>query len=395
MNAVIASSRFAAEARHAADNGEISYEKIGQFSREQFLEHCEIIASLPIQSFYADIHAATDETIFFEGLDLVRNRRPQARIVVIAIHRSSVEPEIARLAKQGCEIRTAPSVMDDSEEMDEETDKLSGAINRLSTALSQPVVLDSPDALVMDLPDVPTQEKIMIQQKIIGSVIIGLVGVEPKTGSTHLAIQIANHLAGLGKSVAIIEANESGDFARIEQIYEGVQGYQGQERSFAIKNVDYFKRVKQHELTSLLSTRYDYIVLDIGYTEDAAWLDEFARADAQLVLCFGAEWKQHAYQTFAKRHARMDQNRWIHAVPMADELSVTDLKKLSVSNRAVLLPCHPDPYKKQRDSQAALDEMLNPYIGEKKKALPKGLVPAAFAICIIIIFVLITLLLIQ
>ncbi|MDQ0110649.1 hypothetical protein [Paenibacillus harenae] len=395
MNAVIASSKYAAEARFAADNGEISYEKIGRFNREQFIEHCITVGSLPIQVLYADIHSVEDEPVFAEGLELFKSMRSQSQIVVIAIQRSAVEPAIAQLARLGCEIRTASSITEEPAATGEDEDKLTGAINRLTSALSQPVVMDSPDALVMDLPDVPAQEKVVVQQKIIGSVIIAVTSVEPKSGSTHLSIQIANYLSDIGKTVAVIEANDSGDYARIEQIYEGVQGYQGQGRSFGIKNVEYYKRVRRNELASLLSTRYDYVVLDMGYTEDAAWLEELERADVQLVLCAGAEWRQHAYQAFAKRHRKMDQSRWIHAVPMADELSVSDIKKLTSSHHTVQLPCHPDPYKKQKDSYAALEAVLRPFIGDKKKAMPKGLVPVAFTACILIIIALITLLLIQ
>lgn len=395
MNAVIASSKYATDARYATGSGEISFEKIGTFTREQFLQQCMTVASIHIECFYVDIHC-TDNDSLEEGLSRYRELRPHTKIVIIALQRSSADATVVSLARAGFEIHSTPAEADRQIESGEEDEgRLSGAINRLTTALNQQVQLDSPDALLMDLPDLPVQERVVIQQKIIGSVVIAVIGVEPSVGCTHQSILIANYLTRLGKSVALVEANNSGHYAVIERLYEGVNGFVSQSRTFEINRTDYYKVMKPSELTSLFSEKYDYIVLDIGYHQESDWVEEFARADVQLVIGAGIEWRQEANRAFALTYKKLDQSRWVYGIPMTEQLNVADIKKLLQQNAVYRIPYHSDPYKKQKDTDAALEEILNRYIGEKKKATPKGLLYGAIVICIAVIILLITLLILK
>jgi hypothetical protein len=391
MNAIISTAAHAAEAREAIGGGEVSFEKLGTFDEPSFLQHVMTIATLPIQCLVLDLDSA-EEAVFMEGLQTYRQLRPGTKVILLALQRPATDAAVAKLTKSGLEVRTVGAIAAEEPEPEEDGGKLTGAITKLATALNQPALMDSPDALVLDLPQVPMQEKVVVQRKIIGSVIIGVTGVEPRSGSTHLAIMIANYLNGLGKSVGLIEANGSGDYARIEQAYEGIKGYVGQSRSFGIHKTDYYKTVKPSELTSLLAQKYDYILLDIGYSEDAAWLEEFARADLQLVAAAGIDWRQYRNRAFADKHKRMDQSRWIYAVPMSDELTVGDVKKQMAGNEVVRVPYHADPYRSQKDSDSALGQLLKAYIGDKKAAVPKGLIYGSLAASFVVILVLATLL---
>ncbi len=394
MYAILTTSEHAAEARHATGNGEISFEKIGNFNTEKFLQHCMTIATLPIHCLVLDIECTSEEA-FREGMQAYKQLRPSTKIIIIATQRPAIDGTVARFLKDGYDVRTVSALEEQSDVEDEENGKIAGAINRLTTALNQPVIMDSPDALVMDLPNVPVQEKIIVQQKIIGSVVIGIIGVEPRAGCTHQAILIANYLNSQGKKVGLIEANESGDYARIEQLYEGVKDFVGKDRSFSIQKTDYYKKVAQTELTSLMSEKYDYIILDIGNTENMHWLEEFARADLQIIVGAGIDWRQHKNISLSEKHKRMDQSRWKYIIPFTDSVTVNDIKKQHSANTVQHIPYHPDPYTMQRDSNAELNKLLSTYIGQKKNGMPRGVIYSALVVSFITIIVLIVLLLIK
>lgn len=390
MNAIIASPRHAAAARLATGSGEISFEKIGSFEQEEFIKHCMAAASIHVDRLFIDI-ASTDEASLRIGIEQYRTLRPETAITIVALDRKPTDPLVVALAKNGFDIHMTPAGNPDQDEEEARP----GAMERIASALEQSNRLDSPDALLMDLPDVPVQERVLIQERIIGSVIISVVGTEPKAGSTHQSIAVAHYLARLGKSVALVEANASGDFAAIEAAYEGIKGYVGQGHTFEIGKVTYYKRASKDRMAALMSEDYDYIVLDIGSYEDSEWLEEFARSDVQLVVTAGIEWRQDSLAAFVKANAGMDASKWKIVVPMSDSLSVGDIQKANPKLLVAGLPYQPDPFQKQKDGDAAFDRLLNRYIGEKKKASSKGLLYGLIGGCFVVIIVLAALLILK
>ena len=68
----------------------------------------------------------------------------------------------------------------------------------------------------------PIKEKQTLVETIIGTVVIAVIGVEEAVGTTHTALLVTNFIARKGRKVAIIEANDHRDFAKIEATYEGM-----------------------------------------------------------------------------------------------------------------------------------------------------------------------------
>jgi len=193
----------------------------------------------------------------------------------------------------------------------------------------------------------------------IGPVIVAVTGVYKGAGTTHTALMIANYLAYKNAKVAIVEANDSQDFARIEAVYEGFKEPCYVTGKFIINGVEYYKAAPQTDVVPLLLETYAYIILDIGCYTQNPWFEEFVRAHKQIVVASGSEWRQHDVLKFHKCYPYTVQNRCVYAIPFAEEQSIQDIAKQITYSQVVSVPCHSDPFIMNQ----AIAEMIEPMIG--------------------------------
>ncbi|MEF2964216.1 hypothetical protein V3851_00110 [Paenibacillus sp. M1] len=414
MNAIIVSNKSASYVLEAIGNSDISYEKVGRFTAEQFWEYCQSAARIHISTFITDLDC-TEPKAFMEGVRQYKSYRSQVPIIVIALDRQDDDGMVHQLADMGITvITTAPGTSPKSivkplsklqpnsgqeplalaaEDPEFNLERVKERIYRYTSNLKSGPMYGT-DIMEMELPDLPVQERIILQDRIIGTITVAVIGVESKMGATHFSIMIANYLNRKGYKVAIKEANSNKDFTRIEHAYEGIKGFESQNTRFNLDGVDYFKSSDQDDMGKLIALGYDYLILDIGYPDESDWGEEFFRAGVQLVLGAGSEWRQAQLIRFRERYKHLDQSNWLYCIPFIEKLGIKDLRKELPGNLIYRIPPHPDPYKPQADSDSLMSNLLKKYMGEKKKASTKTILYSVIGVCVLIIIVLVIALLV-
>ncbi|MFD1736227.1 hypothetical protein ACFSCX_06570 [Bacillus salitolerans] len=251
------------------------------------------------------------------------------------------------------------------EELSDEEDTDTGSIEHVNDKPTKQVSKEAFSVINEDEFNVPIKEKVIIQERLIGAIFIGVAGVESATGSTHLSLLLANFLSKKGLRVAVLEANKSEDFFEIEYAYEGGRGYTSEESKFVIEGITHYKSVKGMNIADIVHL-YDFIILDIGSIEKTVFFEEFYRSHISIVTAHGSEWRRKSLLKFLQKHHEKEHQSWKIVVPFADSLTLHDLKKetgLSIYS----LPSHPDPYQGQADTDHLLEEMLQGYIPKKKR----------------------------
>lgn len=417
MNAVIISNKASALVHEAIGNTDVSFEKAGRFEGGQFVEYCEAVARININAFITDIDC-TDAQTFLRGIGQYRAIRPNTKIIVIALDRYEDDGVVHELADMGINVvTTSPGTKAKSiipalrnllphsdqnspetssqgnwDTTDSELEKVKDRIYRYTAKLTSSGGYDSSDVMDLELPDVPIQEKIILKDRIIGTILVAVMGVESKVGSTHQSILIANYLKRKGYSVGIVEANGSSDFTSIENAYEGTQDYKSNNIHFSIEGVEYYKNSSKLDINHLITAGHDYLILDIGSFDESEWSKEFYRSSVNIVIGAGSEWRQGKIRRFRDIHKKMDQSNWVYCVPFVENASIQDIRKELPGNLVYRFPPHADPYKHQSDTDSVLNKLLKSYMGDSKKITSKSLLYGVLGLCIVIIIVLIILL---
>ncbi|WP_338043947.1 serine/threonine-protein kinase [Paenibacillus lutrae] len=205
-------------------------------------------------------------------------------------------------------------------------------------------------------------------RSFLGPVVIAVCGTGPGTGSTHTAVLVAHFLARKRRNVALVEANGSGDFSRIECTYEGVKGPILDRPTFNLRGVRYAKADDGLDMIAFLSGPYDFIVLDLGSYMKTEWFGEFLRAAVQIVVSTGAEWKRTDILSFFEAYPELEPAHCSLFMPVASKTMIRDLRSLLPEYRVIALPVHSDPFCHQQDTAVILEEWLGLAKRRKKKS---------------------------
>lgn len=234
--------------------------------------------------------------------------------------------------------------------------------------------------------DLPEQRESIIQT-IVGTVFIAVMGVEDVTGCTHTSLLIANFLKCKGYHVAIIEANNKSDFREIEDMYEGLESVDSGRDRFVIKGVTYYRSSRNLDITQIKDESYDYIILDLGAYYDSPYQEEFFRAQVQIVTAHGSDWRLPKLKRFCQHFKDRDQSKWLFVLPFADSLMVKDVSKI-VSAKVFAFPAHPDPWVESKETDEALFEMLEQFLGKKRNKSGNAMLYAIISVLSIVVVVL-------
>ena len=90
---------------------------------------------------------------------------------------------------------------------------------------------------------------------------VGVAGSSRGVGTTHFSIMTAAYLSGvLGKKTALLERNDSGDFARIEEVFETHPVLKKNGCSFNILEISFIKGAGSHAFSDLANSDFDTAV---------------------------------------------------------------------------------------------------------------------------------------
>lgn len=133
---------------------------------------------------------------------------------------------------------------------------------------------------------------------------IGIIGCEPGTGVTHLAIALAGFCGSkLRKKTAYLECHSRNEISQLQTEMNLTSSAKADDLlpCFKIHDVDYYPRVTSHDLPLLMNQGYVYLILDLGYLGESDF-QEFLRCDKKLVLGSLSPWKVEKYREFFRAY---------------------------------------------------------------------------------------------
>lgn len=180
------------------------------------------------------------------------------------------------------------------------------------------------------------QAKTIEKDKIVGTVVIAVVGTMSRIGTTHTAISIAKYLMDNRHGVALVELHDSLAFERIKNYYENVVEKKGM---FSLGGMDFYPFDPSRAVSDLLLEDYSYIILDMGVYEKCN-IAEFRRAHERIVVSGVKDWELDELEELIESENKNFKNRYYFTFA-SDEMF--ELVKSSMDS----LPCFQAPYNPQ------------------------------------------------
>lgn len=120
---------------------------------------------------------------------------------------------------------------------------------------------------------------------------IGIAGSGPSVGVTHFAFLTAAYLTGvLNSRTAVLEWNDSGDFARMEAVRSKKTVTDPAGKSFNSLGIFYYKKAGREELLACSGHEFDTVVIDFGMLRDEN-RDEFLRCGRRFLVGSASQWQ--------------------------------------------------------------------------------------------------------
>lgn len=205
-------------------------------------------------------------------------------------------------------------------------------------------------------------EEVIYQDKIIGTVVIGVAGASSGIGSTFTAINIARYIKNYDKKlkVALLEVNNSRDFNCLNMDYPSAH----LDGSFIFEDIDFYS--SPTNLIKLMSLNvYQYIILDFGALKQASdnkiikhvHYNEFLRANLSILVVGSQPWQSKDISTclYADNDTKESYN-WKLL------FNFTDNKAFKKFSTDIDWPCYNMPYcnfdKLTEDVTTLFDDML-------------------------------------
>jgi hypothetical protein len=184
----------------------------------------------------------------------------------------------------------------------------------------------------------------VIEEKVIGSVSIGIAGIDRRCGSTHAALSLAVFLAKYGK-VALIECGKPS----LHVLDIGCPSVVAPD-GFHVKGVDVFG-CPNKEWIPLLSVGYGYVILDFGNLRTLSDETEYIRCALRFLISGASSWDLFClYSLMEAWMGKYPALVWNVMINFADENrfrdifgSLTSKEKKDLKLQLVQFPFHSDP----------------------------------------------------
>ncbi len=169
---------------------------------------------------------------------------------------------------------------------------------------------------------------------------IGVVGLGPRSGTTHIAIALANYLADVkGVEVCLAEKSDHNDIDRIPGIIRA--GRNSGTEPVRINGVTYLTSGFAYDGRFLKNRRFDCIVYDLGSNLKKA---EAVLADCDIEIAVGsaAPWREEEYRDFAQNTSQGEDERITKI--MINPADAKMLRTMTAGRIGMLpFPYEPDP----------------------------------------------------
>lgn len=190
------------------------------------------------------------------------------------------------------------------------------------------------------------------EDRIIGTVVIAVVGSISRVGTTNLCIALSQYLRAQGFDVALYEGHESTSFGHVRNAYEDTVANGS---SFFLSGVDFYPYNQENSVLDLLEGNYNYLILDLGVYGKCN-IDEFRRADVSIIVNGVTDWEIPELEEILKSL------EWSKKIKYYFTLSDDERFEFIKSNMDHLAcykaPFNPNPFKNTAESQELFQELL-------------------------------------
>ena len=192
---------------------------------------------------------------------------------------------------------------------------------------------------------------------------IAVMGACQGTGATFSSIAISSWFSARHYQTAYVEMNASGDMDRLQKMLElsgnlmtVSEDADGRE-CFRFKRVDYHKCCRR--MTDIRGKRYDVSIADMGARGGEPALDEFMRADWQLVYCPQADWKFGRMEEFiGKYDPDGDERQFLYLVPHDGDGDLPALRALLGKRSNFAFPHIRNPFDLAKAEDRQLEQLF-------------------------------------
>lgn len=186
---------------------------------------------------------------------------------------------------------------------------------------------------------------------------IGIWGTESGCGVTHLAIALASYIVGRERMcTTLAECNNSQAFAKLEQVYERLQGV-SDTKEFYIRGIRYRKQATVEEIRKMQASGQECLILDFGKAGRERW-ECFLSCKICIVVLSLREWKLPSFESFMEEtREHKERKNWYFVVRDGFR---TDIREMEKRYQIPLkqMPCEEDPFQIRRENIAFYESLL-------------------------------------
>lgn len=203
-----------------------------------------------------------------------------------------------------------------------------------------------------------TQTKTIEKDKILGTVVIAVVGTMSRIGTTHTAISIAKFLMDNRHGVAVVEMHNSFTFDCIKNAYDNVVE---KKNMFSLAGIDFYPFDPAMSVSDLTLDDYSYIILDMGVYSKCN-IAEFKRAQERIIVSGVKDWELNELEELIESDDKNFKNRYYFTF---SNNAMFELVKSSMNS----LPCFQAPYNPQPFEDS--EECSKVFAGMLRNVLPQ------------------------
>jgi eukaryotic-like serine/threonine-protein kinase len=200
-------------------------------------------------------------------------------------------------------------------------------------------------------------------------IVIAVAGASPGIGVTHICISLANSLAAYFPKAMVVEWNSRG--AALAGLQSGLEASAQTGKRFEINQIAYHKKPSRSEWLQIVNSGYGLIVVDMGVDPDKDGLEEFARADLQIVVIPSAVWRRQEIANSMQRLSPYSGRQRVYVMPFADPSSLREMNKRMQGYTVYGVPAEPDPMHPAETTLQAIEKISEAVRPNRRKLANK------------------------
>ncbi|MGG4145681.1 hypothetical protein ABEW34_21530 [Paenibacillus algorifonticola] len=200
-------------------------------------------------------------------------------------------------------------------------------------------------------------ESLLQQHEIQDTIVIAVAGLFDGAGSTHMALSIANQLAGHGNGrVALWEASSKPCF---QFLAFNAAGEFSHKPRFQMGTVTCFKDTADMEWVEAYSESFKYLIVDLGNIHTTLHAKRFFQATIPVLVASSSSWRQQELARFIRKNSHMRQDKWRILLPMTTDEAYDEMLEAYAGRHFIAIPAF-DAFHPHDEAAIVLDQLVEP-----------------------------------